>query len=270
MTCRELDQFLYPYLDGEFEAAERLEVEAHLAACGDCATRVHAERRFQEQLRARAKGAAASAAPELLRGAIRQGLKREQRRAAWVRAGRLTAAAALLAAFPAGYVLLQQQARHQSYIEDAAARHAMRFPLEIQQQSASQIEAWFAGKLRHRVSVPVLPNAIPAGARLLNVQEKQAAYISYDAESPAGRAPGRIGLFVYGDEAGDAPFAPQAEGAQIANSRGFNVVSWRDGDVVYQLVSDLDEADIRQMLRRDRPSGEARPRLEVQPASLQR
>jgi hypothetical protein len=55
----------------------------------------------------------------------------------------------------------------------------------------------------------------------------------------------------------------------VGSSNGYNVVSWRNGDVVYQLVTDLDEQDIRELV----PPGQAgpgRPVLDVRPASLQR
>ncbi|MFZ5468344.1 MAG: anti-sigma factor family protein [Myxococcota bacterium] len=267
MTCTELEQFLYPYLDGELDAAECVEIETHLAGCAECATRVHSEKRFMEGLRAKTRGLAnVPPAPEALWAKVRGGLAREQRGAASQRWFQLTAAAAAVVVVSGGsYVYLQESSR-QKLMADAAARHAKRFPLEIHQRSGQQIEAWFAGKFPHRVAVPAFPNAVPAGARLLNVQERQAAYISYDADTPAGAAPGRIGLFVYDDRGGANATLSDAE---VAKSLGYNVVSWRDGEVGYTLVTDLDEADIRRMLFQPAPSG-ARPSLPLQPASLQR
>ncbi len=32
--------------------------------------------------------------------------------------------------------------------------------------------------------------------------------------------------------------------------RGFNTATWRDGEIVYQLVTDLDEHDIQAILQR--------------------
>lgn len=37
MTCREFIEFLWRYLDGEVNDAERLEFELHLAQCTSCA-----------------------------------------------------------------------------------------------------------------------------------------------------------------------------------------------------------------------------------------
>ena len=35
---------------------------------------------------------------------------------------------------------------------------------------------------------------------------------------------------------------------RVAPSHGFNVAVWRDEEIVYELVTDLDESDIRRML----------------------
>ena len=41
MTCREVSDFLLAYRDGELEAAQRQEFEAHLAVCPDCVRYLH-------------------------------------------------------------------------------------------------------------------------------------------------------------------------------------------------------------------------------------
>jgi hypothetical protein len=150
------------------------------------------------------------------------------------------------------------------YEQDAAMRHARQFPLEITQSAdltskpefAVAIERWFGGKLDHPVNVPRFPNATATGARLLQVRDKPAAYIRYDSPRP-------MGLFVFGDDH-DLDVGTRTE-AEVGSSHGYNVVSWREGDVVYQLVTDLDEQDIRDLV----PEPVAPRALEVRPASLQ-
>ncbi len=155
--------------------------------------------------------------------------------------GKLTAAAAGLAccsiAAHHGYRSFQRQL----YVADAASRHARAYPMEVQRPTPEQLEAWFDGKLDYRVKVPHFANAnvVAQGGRLLNVRDRQAAYLRFAAAENRN-----MGLFVYGDKAGDV----DVEGTEVGNSNGYNVVTWRDGDVVYQLVTDLDEQDIRQML----------------------
>jgi len=245
MTCVELESFLYPYLDGEFDAHEQLEFERHLAACPACSQKMHSEMAFHGMLR-RTGQVAATRAPESLRETIQAGLHRERRRAVVASWLKLSAAAVVLVAAGGTYYSYRPTSRG-IFIEDAARRHAKAWPMEIQQASPERFEAWFAGKLNHPVAVPQLPNATLAGARLSNVHDKEAAYISYNSVSYPGSPPRTIGLFVFDDTKGEVTASPLPS-LQLDSSHGYNVALWRDRDIVYELVTDLDEADIRQML----------------------
>ncbi len=272
MTCRELEGFLYPYLDGEFEPHEQLEFERHVAVCDECAKKVHAEAGFQESVR-RTRQVSASSAPEHLRHNIQIGLDRQHRRTvlgSWIK---ISAAAMVLAGAGGSYLLFRSVPRVR-FIEDAALRHSKALPMEIQEISPEHFEAWFAGKLDHRVAVPQLPNATLAGARLSNVRDKPAAYIAYTSVSNPGAPPRRIGLFVFDDEKGEVG-ATSLPAVEMNTSHGYNVAMWRDREIVYELVTDLDEADIRQMLNGamlgSHPRAKERqPSAPVQPVSVQR
>ncbi len=286
ITCAELEGFLYAYLDGEFESSEKLELEQHLAECSRCAHKVHLESVFQENLHQRAREHAngpGARAPEGLRRNIHTQLRHEQQRAAlrsWVRAG---AAAAVIAAAGGAYILSRPGNRGM-YVEAAALRHAKSLPFEVQRDAPEHLEAWFEGKLEHSVHVPTFPNTTLAGARLSNVKDKQAAYIGYQAHGADGARPRRIGLFVFRDSDREVEAAPLPS-VELDTSHGYNVAIWRDHEIVYELVSDLEETDIRQMLsdrsaprRRavvsdPRPASATSPPVPqpglVQPASLQ-
>ncbi len=270
MTCRELEGFLYPYLDGEFEPHEQLEFERHVAGCLECAKKVHAEAGFQESVR-RTRQVSVSNAPEHLRHNIQLGLDRQHRRTvlgSWIK---ISAAAMVLAGAGGSYWAFRSGPRVR-FIEDAALRHSKALPMEIQEISPEHFEAWFAGKLDHRVAVPQLPNATLAGARLSNVREKPAAYIAYTSVSNPGAPPRRIGLFVFDDEKGEVG-ATSLPAVEMNTSHGYNVVMWRDHEIVYELVTDLDEANIRQMVNGigSHPRAKERPpSVPAQPASVQR
>jgi mycothiol system anti-sigma-R factor len=248
MTCQELERFLYPYLDGEFEPEERLEVDAHLSHCADCARRVHEEARLQQALRQAARQAVhGTRAPDTLRARIQGGLRQEQQRRTrqrwWMQAG--AAAAVLLVAGGAWMTLEARQ--HKRIMDDAARRHALQWPVEVK-GGHEGVERWFAGKLDHRVPVPQLHDAVLHGARISNVMDRQAAYISYERAPQAEGAPARrIGLFVFNDTHGEVE-APALPAVQMGSSHGYNVAVWRDQEIVYELVTDLDESDIRRML----------------------
>jgi anti-sigma factor RsiW len=272
MNCRDLEPLLMPYLDGELVEAERLAVETHLTGCGVCARHAEVGRHNRTLVRTLAK-AGTPPAPESLKAKLFTNVRAVEARQRQGRFLRFSAAAAGVALCA---VIGHQQWRsfqRRLYVEDAASRHARQFPLEVRLPQPEALEAWFDGKLGHRVAVPRFPNAVAEGARVLNVREKQAAYIRYDAPARASAQPRQVGLFVFGDNANDVDVGARAE-PDLRNSNGYNVVTWREGDIVYQLVTDLEEDDIRELLppeptRRPAPLP-GRPALDVQPAAFQR
>ncbi|WNG37542.1 transmembrane regulator PrtR [Archangium violaceum] len=277
MTCQELDSILYPYLDGEFQAEERLEVEAHLTGCAECRQRVNEETRLRQSLRRAARHAVESTrAPDALRSRIQLGVHQEQRRVTRVWWLRASAAAAVVVVMVGGTWMALQPMRHQRFLEDAARRHAKLLPAEISGASHENVEAWFDGKLDHRVSVPRLPDVKLSGARISNVTDRPAAYISYERHPDnEGKPSKRIGLFVF-DDARREVEAPPLPSVQVGSSLGYNVAVWREGEIVYELVSDLDESDIRRMLAEQgaakakaAPSRPVTPDVAARPVSLQ-
>jgi anti-sigma factor RsiW len=275
MTCQELDSILYPYLDGEFQTEDRLDVEAHLNQCAQCMQRVHEEARMQQSLRRAARHAVESTrAPDALRARIQMGLQQEQRRsrqAGWLRAS----AAALVVLAAGGAWMWRQPEPHRHFMEEAARRHAKKLPVEIAGTTHEGVEAWFEDKVDHRVAVPRFPDVTLAGARISNVKDRPAAYISYEHAAQKEGAPARrIGLFVF-DDAKRELEAPPLPSVQVGSSLGYNVAMWREGEIVYELVTDLDETDIRRIVTQQqgaagsRPSRAVKPDVAALPVSLQ-
>ena len=263
MNCRDLETQLTPYLDGELIAEARVEFEGHLATCPTCPRHVEVERYNLTSIREAARSTS-PAMPAALKARLFENLAREANRRRRIGVGRAAAVAATVTlAVGLGH---HEYRTHQRrlYEQDAAMRHARQFPLEIV-QPADAIERWFGGKLDHPVNVPRFLHANATGARLLQVRDKPAAYIRYDAPRP-------MGLFVFGDDH-DLDVGTEAE---VSSNHGYNVVSWREGDVVYQLVTDLDEQDIRDLMPstpQAAPAGTQTfpsrpPPLEALPASL--
>lgn len=273
MICHELDQRLYPYLDGEYAPPERLDVEAHLTACADCSGRVASERHIQATLQARIEETAASA-PESLRAALLANLKladRHVQRASWLRWG---ATALLAAAAGVSYFSLRPDPRDR-FMDDAALRYSRRLPYEVEGGNPAAVEAWFDGKLDYRVPVPRLSHATLAGARLSNLKEREAAYIGYQAAGLSDAALRRVGVFVMDDSAEELSTTRWPD-VQVREARGYRVASWRSGGMVYELVSDLDEPSIRRLLSAEPPAFAHEPAFippqatQVVPASLRR
>jgi hypothetical protein len=51
----------------------------------------------------------------------------------------------------------------------------------------------------------------------------------------------------------------------VRNVRGVSIASWRSGGLVYELVSDMDEADLRRTLREIDPTAPPAPPPEAVP-----
>jgi len=90
MDCTELERAIDAYLDGEFDARERAEADAHLAQCERCRALADAQGRIRTALRARLRDAmtppaAEGRAPAALRARIEDALSC-RRRPLWRRA----------------------------------------------------------------------------------------------------------------------------------------------------------------------------------------
>lgn len=257
MTCPELDPLIYPYLDGELDETERGLLETHAAACAACRGRLSREAAFQGALRRSVQLRTRGPAPEALRELLRSGIRRENRRVqmlSWARWG----TAALVAATASAVWLELRPGHREQILEDAALHHQRRLPFELTQASPADVERWFGDQMSVRVPLPHLPGATIAGARLSNLREHDAAYVVYQLPSSEPRGDDRrLGLFVLQDSQQEIPSVAVWPQVGVRSVRGFSVASWRSGGLVYELVSDMDEADLRRTLRGVDPSAPA-------------
>lgn len=269
MNCTELDHFLTPYLDAELVDEASLSIERHLESCSLCSSRVLVLRHNLTAVQ-RAAREGTPAVPHGLQERIFQEIRRDatvmdRRRIATF----LLASAGVVSVMVIAHMQYRTWKSRQ-YEYDAARSHARQFPLEVSMPQAGGLGQWFGGKLDHHVLVPTFRNSAAVGARLLQVREKPAAYIRYDAPHP-------LGLFVFNDADRDTDIGTEPTiGAEL----GYNVMSWREGDVVYQLVSDLPPESLRKLRIRDPEQGQdstptfdawtTGSALQAQPASIVR
>lgn len=256
MDCTELQRSIDAYLDGEFDDRERAEAEAHLALCDRCRTSAERQRKLRDALRAKLREAMGPAVPEgrapaHLRERVEASLAR-RRRPIWRRAFAPIPAATLAACAGAVLVLLSHTG-DAALVEEAIRVHHRALPLEVK---AADMSGWFAGKLDFQPALPRFAEdgARVEGARLSNLREWPAAYVRY--QLPQGQA----GLFIVDDpdRRFDAPGREVRVGPQVVrvvNARGYNVAVWREDEIVYSLVSDLDEDALFQLVRTARADG---------------
>lgn len=68
LTCEEVIERLFDYLDRELDGPQAADIERHLHRCRDCFTRAE----FEKRLRARVAATGTAAAPPRLRRRIRE------------------------------------------------------------------------------------------------------------------------------------------------------------------------------------------------------
>jgi hypothetical protein len=113
------------------------------------------------------------------------------------------------------------------------------------------VQQWLQGRLDFAARVPRFRQG-PAlqGVRLSQLHSRSAAALSYAAPQAGG---GRVTLLIVDDpDDGDPPGSVrQLAGREVwlSRSRGYNVVSWRTNEIVYSLISDLDESDVLQLVQ---------------------
>jgi anti-sigma factor RsiW len=256
MDCTELERSVDAYLDGEFDVRERAEADAHLASCPRCDALTARHARVRDGLRAALRSAMgpdspAGRAPPALRDRVSLALAKERkpllrRILSPVPLGAIAACAA------GALVVLVSHAGSDALVDEAVRKHNRDLPLEVTAASigAESIPGWFAGKLDFRPAPPRFegPGVRVVGARLSHLREWPAAYIRY--ELPRGQA----GLFIVDDP--DGRFAAAGHEVRVggrtvrfAAARGYNVAVWRQDEIVYSLVSDLDESALVQLVR---------------------
>jgi anti-sigma factor RsiW len=256
MECGDLAHQVDAYLDGEFDVRERAEVDAHLAACPACRALFDRQGRLRAALRERLREAmappsAAGRAPPALRSRIEASLARE-RRPLWRRVLSPLPIAALAACAAGALLVLSTHRGDDALVFEAVRSHHRGLPLEVMAASVGEasIPAWFAGKLDFHPSPPPFhgDGVHVLGARLSNLRELPAAYIRY--ELPRGQA----GLFIVDDprrtfDPGGREVQVGPQVLRVVNARGYNVAVWRENEIVYSLVSDLDEAALFELVR---------------------
>jgi anti-sigma factor RsiW len=256
MDCGEIDRAVDAYLDGEFDAQERAEAEAHLARCDRCRALVEAQARMRIALRARLREAMtapaeAGRAPPALRARIEDALSRS-RRPLWRRALSPVPLGALAACAAGAILVVVTHGGDDALVEEAVRSHHRALPLEVIAASVGEgsIPAWFAGKLDFNPAPPRFQadGVHVLGARLSHLRELPAAYIRY------GLPRGQAGLFIvddprrrFGDAGREVRLGPNV--VRVVNARGYNVAVWREKEIVYSLVSDLDETALFELVR---------------------
>jgi anti-sigma factor RsiW len=241
MDCREFEQSVDAYLDEEFDARERAEAQNHIAGCARCRGLAEGQARIRAAIRAKLREAMLAPtgrAPAALRDRVELSLARE-RPAAWRRFLAPLPIGAVAACAAGVLIVLASHSGNPALLEDAIRNHHRGLPLEV---DAAAMPGWFKDKLDFRPSLPHFggDSVRVEGARLSNLREWPAAYVRYQVPQ------GQVGLFIVDDPGRrfDTPGRDVRVGnevVRVARAKGYNVAIWRQDEIVYSLVTDLDE-----------------------------
>ena len=255
MTCGEVERLVDPWLDGELDGRDQGEVLRHQEACPPC--RAMAERRGRERALLRAKlreamgpGTAAGTAPEALRERLSAALGRPPA-PLWRRALAPVPLATLAAAAAGVLVVLSTHGGTDPLVEEAAAKHARDLPLEL--SAATVGPEGIPAALAHVLEFNPRPPRFEAqgvklvGARAAHLGDRPCAYMRYQAPR------GQMGLFIVADPGGRLAalgemVRPGPASVRVLNARGYNVAVWRENEMTYSLVSDLDAGDLARLV----------------------
>jgi anti-sigma factor RsiW len=247
MDCTEARNHLLDRRRGTLSAELRARVDAHFAECEACGAEDAADRELSLALDGRLPK---HGAPETLRRSIEQRLasdppraSRGTRRNTWVA---LTAAAAIAAT--ALFFLLPRQHGSDAMLAEAVNDHLRVLysdhPIEVESGGIHQVKPWFAGRLDF---APVIAFGgddefpLQGGAVGYFLDRKAATFIFK-------RRLHVITLFVFRAEGLPWPAVTThrvgAAQGTLETSRGYHAIMWREGDLGYALVSDVDPKDL--------------------------
>jgi anti-sigma factor RsiW len=251
MQCDRAADLIGAYLDQELDADARREVAAHLGGCSACANVADELRRISRRVAAVGREPApAHLAPNvrtLLAGSAGQAAQTTAvARAASLRApGWVRQAAAILVACgvtAAATALVMSRTTETSLLErDVTAAHVRSLLQDSAVQVASSdshtVKPWFAGRLDFAPVVKDLAlEGFPlAGARLDYVGDRRVAALVYRRRLHV------LSVFLW----------PSTDGVDRAPRelvhKGYNVLTWNRGGIVYWAISDLNIDELRQL-----------------------
>ena len=237
MTCLEAEPLLHARLDNELDVAASAGVDRHLSECRACATQYAA----LQNLHAEIAAADLSYIPDpALERKVAARFPRE-RESFW--SGRWRGAYALTAALAAALILfvpLTRTPRETDAISAEILDNHLRalqpdHLVDVPSSDQHTVKPWFQGKTSFSPPVPDLTNAgfILAGGRLEVIHRQPAAAIVYRRRQHV------ISLYV-------SPSTGDEAKPELRELDGYHLLHWRQDNLGYWAVSDVNTADLRQ------------------------
>ena len=250
MDCSEVRTYLIDRRRGNLSADTTAAVDAHLTDCATCRHEDAADAQLSVLLEERLSRPRAPAS--LKRALEERWLEPAPRKPiarSWGRIGRTTAAMAAGAALLwAAMVGLRERTSDGTLVAEAVNDHLRVLysdrPIEVESGGIHRVKPWFEGRLDF---APVVEFGgdddfpLEGGSVGYFIDRKAATFVFK-------RRLHEITLFVFRAEGLPWPVAGLrpigAAHGTVETRRGFHVALWRQGDLGYALVSDVNEADL--------------------------
>lgn len=251
MDCHDVERQAQLSIDDELSGSEKAELEQHLSQCRRCQDRVGAARWFHHRLRAKlSESSDVLQAPVGLEHRICRQMRTQRRP---VRTLRYVLPAGVAAGL-VGVLSFTPPQDGGLDPEEAVIRHSRNMPPEVRARgSEGELQRFFQRNLRYEVEIPRLPLRTPhlrlVGGRLSSLAKQEAAHLMYDHRGA------RISVFAR--PLADRWSPPehfnvrQVDGRRLSvgRHRGYNVVELHRKNVVYSLVSDVDDVQLIELAR---------------------
>jgi anti-sigma factor RsiW len=250
MNCKDTNEIIHGYLDGELDVVRSLEIEQHLKDCPACG---RAYRELQSLRTAVARGSLYFSAPggleKRVRSAVRQASRAEGRTEGgrrhwnWTWPTMLAPIAAMALVLLIALPIVTQHSRDDRLLNEIVSAHVRSLMADtshltdVASSDQHTVKPWFTGKLNF--SPPVRDLAAEGfplvGGRLDYVGAHPVAALVYQ------RRKHFINLFIWPEQEGPS--------REPAPRQGYNMVHWNQGGMAHWAVSDVNMGDLREFAR---------------------
>jgi len=218
MECARARLLIHGYLDGELGLTEALSIEEHLESCTGCASELANHRALRQVLQA---------APLTVRAPARLRARFTRRRSWTFPATALALALALFVFWPGE---MSTDALLSSHLRSLQPGHLA----DIISTDQHTVKPWFSGKLDYAPPVEDFKSAgFPlAGGRLDYLGRRPVAALVYRRRAHI------INLFVW----------PGTARERTRTQDGYHIVSFSQGGMIHEAVSDLNMPELEQFV----------------------
>jgi anti-sigma factor RsiW len=233
---------LHAYLDDELDLVRSMELEDHLAECGDCANEVASYRALREGVQAADLRYQPSSE---FRSRLLKELEQQERPQPTVIHRRIPrwswAAVAALLLLASGALVLDVSQRSERKVASEIVTDHVRSLMashltDVATSDQHTVKPWFTGKLDFSPQVRDLSadGFELIGGRMEYLDGHNAAAIVYQRRKHV------INLFTW-------PTAASDEEPQATAQQGFNLVEWKQAGMYYCAISDLNRQELTEL-----------------------